>query len=461
MTRHGATSIAGAATAGSGGPHEPDPDRGPQRHNLFGRGRTALTAVGPFGLALAVYSGVVEYVPDRWFQWSWLHYLFAALAAVASGAIARLLVHSLGTAAHTTDHDDRQYIAQDGAVQRGHATVIPRPRPAASVTAPTVSEIFAATRRRLLADLQDVHRDGFTLTGWPHHFGSALSPSANGTSYGLRAGLALDIRDARFDRHQLVETIMRLQLPGGGWVSRSQRDVPRPEVTSWVLTGAVAGGLESERRASSVKLLEGLLDVDADAVGMTRTTVVTAALSCLARTAPDSGAIAGLVQTIRGAALRHDGTGPSYAWAEALGSSQLRPSVAHTARVVVALSRARQTAAGQTLKLDDLIDGGIGWLDGHRDLALAEEPIRRPAGEMTDGLFVDHFTAAWVAQAVMAAERASQHEDLLRTAVRAVAEEQHNGIWTWPHHGTEPIWMTYQGIVVLRDYSLLNLPWLP
>jgi hypothetical protein len=384
------------------------------------------------------------------------------VAAVAAGSVLRLLLHALGSVTQPSGPDVAPSVDVGASASKPSSLpAIPAPRSVRSVDVPSVDDLFARTGRRLLADMREVERDDKKLLGWSHNFGGGLSPSAIGTSYGLRAGLALDIRDIRFDRHQLVETVLQLQRPGGGWAARSQRDSARPEVTSWVLTGAAAGGLDADRRKAAVKLLEGLLDAGTDAVGMTRTTVVTAALCCLARTAPDSEAIGALARSIRSAALRPAGDGTQFAWGEALGAKDLRPSAPHTARTIVALCRARQTAVGQSLQLNELIDGGIDWLDSHRDLGLVEEPIKRPAGELTDALFVGHFTPAWVAQAVMAAGRESRNGELLRLAVRAVLDEHKDGVWVWQNHGTEPVWMTYQGIIALRDYAMRNLPWRP
>jgi hypothetical protein len=95
------------------------------------------------------------------------------------------------------------------------------------------------------------------------------------------------------------------------------------------------------------------------------------------------------------------------------------------------------------------------------DLESINEQLRRPAGDATDVIYVGHFTAAWVARVLMTTQTVTSRIAPLRAAIAEVVERQESGVWKWPGQGYEPTWMTYQGVLVLRDYSIRNLPWPP
>jgi len=41
----------------------------------------------------------------------------------------------------------------------------------------------------------------------------------------------------------------------------------------------------------------------------------------------------------------------------------------------------------------------------------------------------------------------------LREAITVIADKQHDGIWKWTD-GSQPLWMTYQGISTLHALAL-------
>jgi hypothetical protein len=262
------------------------------------------------------------------------------------------------------------------------------------------------------------------------------------------------------------------QRAGGGWSGRTQHKVARPEVTAWVLVAATRLGLDPVRRTELVARLEQLLDPTIDPTGMRHTTVLTSALSALAEVGPQSPRLVELATSLsRAATLTKGGPLRQAAWGEVIRPGA-PPSVPHTARVVVALQLARDAlpVGGGTAVpgLREMIESGIEWLCQNADLDLADERLRR--GEQderddtdVDQLLIQHFTPAWVARALMIAGRADdpRQVDLLRQCVRDVVRAQRHGVWRWRNKDQEPLWMTYQGALVLRDYAWRNMPWPP
>jgi hypothetical protein len=425
-------------------PRPPEPDR---RHHRWGHRllKNAAT-LGPLALTFAVYSLLLDHLPSDWFAADWVRDGVAGVSALCIGLGLRVL---LGTEA----------------VQRrlgpppSHATIrLPQPRtPLSDARAAKLSRILEATSRRLITDCRPGEHNGTATFGWSQFFGDAAHPSAIGTSYGVRLVLLLDIRDPRLDRGRLMQTLLTLERPDGGWRGRSQRGGGKPEVTAWVGTAAARLGLPPERRARLVGQLEQMTTQPGDSIGMARTTVVTSVICALAELAPQSPALEAAVDTLLNGVTGVDlDAAAGIGWGEVCGSARL--SVPHTARAVVALAAAAPVLRGKGNALEQAGAAGIVWLRAHLELAMFEEQlIRRPAGDEADVLVIGHFTAAWVARALMTAGRDKTDVDALRTAIRQVVAAQENGVWRWQNTERQPLWMMYQGAQALRNFLLMGL----
>ncbi|MFE4263730.1 hypothetical protein [Streptomyces sp. NPDC056883] len=402
----------------------------------------AAVSLAPFTAALVAFKTTLDYLlPEDWFASSALRIVFAGLCSLCVG----LLLHVWG---------------QRLAPAPPPAPPLPDGRPPAV----DAREVLGDAVRGVLAEYREVTRQGAELAGWSQYLDDhQVPPTAVGTSYGLRVLTAFDVREPRADRQRVLGSLLALQKPGGGWAASTQRDRGRPEITAWVLAAMVRSGLvDSATRSALVRVLEDMLDPENDPMGMDRTTVVTAALTALAEVAPASPALPVLAERLLGAGHR-DGTGAGARqhWGEsARGPGR---SVAHTARAVCALHAyaTRVPAAGALLGNE--IRAGLTWLcEEDPDLRTTDEQLRRPVGDGTvDVLVIGHFTAAWVARALMLpiTHELPSSQERLRTAVAEVLRGCDNGTWRW-HDQTRPIWMTYQGATVLRDFALRNTTWL-
>ncbi len=136
---------------------------------------------------------------------------------------------------------------------------------------------------------------------------------------------------------------------------------------------------------------------------------------------------------------------------------------------MVALDRAAGVL-GEDERQRAVREEGLRWLlaGGAADLDNCQEEVRRPGSDdplHQELLSVRHFAAAWVARALMTdgARRvaadgagATAWEAQLRGAVARVSGMQRGGVWRWEDGPMgHPVWMTYQGLSVLRRYALM------
>jgi hypothetical protein len=200
----------------------------------------------------------------------------------------------------------------------------------------------------------------------------------------------------------------------------------------------------------------------ADSMVTRRTTVTTAVLTAMTEIQPGSPLVRELANALVSGSSREEADGRQLAsWGEDLLTGDRRDSPAHTARAVIALSRAASALQGDQALLD-VREAAIDWLC--RDsvsLESLQEQIRRPvsAGN-ADAIFVGHFTASWVARALMCGELTPERLQYVTGSVRRVIEGQKGGIWRWGN-GERPIWTSYQGVMTLREYGLRGLKWPP
>jgi len=345
------------------------------------------------------------------------------------------------------------------------------PEPALSADLAASSEINARTvsleSARLLRESGSEYADAKLgpLVGWTHFLHESQAgarPTAVGTAYGLKLALLLDEQDGRLDRAALAETLWKLRLPdGSGWSARTGSGISRPEITALVLGALSQAGCDQARLAAAADAFEVSLSPEADFEGMQHTYVVTAAMRGLMRIRPGSRRLVELRKALLSGAVQDPEHENLICWSgrfEVKRSQSLVPSAAHTGMAVVALVRAGQVLGDEQGQA--AIGQAVGWLAAHRELANVTEQIRRIVTEYHwDSLTVKHFTAAWVARALLAASPSGQPEAdvALTAAVRKVWRAQRDGAWEWDDRD-RPLWMMYQGAAVMREYALRVCP---
>ncbi|GAA2795098.1 hypothetical protein GCM10010441_20450 [Kitasatospora paracochleata] len=394
--------------------------------------------VAPFTAALITFKTVLDYAPKSWFPAEFLQYLFAGLCALCVGLSIRLLGAAPGAPR-----------ARAAGARGSHGTA-----------GPSAHTILTDTARGVAGQHRTVTHQGTVLHGWPQYLNDPVPPTAVGTSYGVRILALLDLYDASINRHDLSATLLALQRPGGGWAASTQRQRGRPEVTSWVIASLCRLGMERGAKQQLVAALEDMLEPRLDPVGMASITVVSTAVSALSEVAPTSSKLPELARRLLdgGHHDQQDST-PLLYWGETQYSSSR--SVAHTARAAIALNDAARALPGNA-GLASGARAAVDWLcRSGTDFHLVDEQLRRPVADGTvDALFIGHFTAAWVAQAILdVGVSGGIYDDCLAKAMRDVVGRQENGLWRW-HDGSIPIWMTQQGAQVIKDHALRNPQWL-
>jgi hypothetical protein len=397
-----------------------------------------LIRLGPFMIVLVVGKALLDYLPES-LSGDAARYSVAGSGAIAAGSIVALTTSLIQR--RTVDDEDPRISTETGEC---------------------AAELLEMAQRELLGCCASVADPTLgVLVGWSHFVEEAregIRPTAIGTAYGLKSCLLIDPAGGRPEYAALCETLWRLQLPDEGWAARTQSGVGRPEVTALVLGVLGRSSGNSDRLADAVSAFERILTEEADPVGMSRTYVAAASLCGLVRICPGSARLAELRRMLVTGATRDPKHENLLCWADQLADgrrSGLVPSIPHTARAIVALSRAARTRDpdGQA---ESTVKEGIRWLVSQGALARQTEQIRRTLDDRRyESVTVRHFTSALVARALMCPEaRDVENRDaLLIEAVREVWSSQHGGLWEWDN-GEHPLWMTYQGLSVLHGYAL-------
>lgn len=424
------------------------PASGITQQRSYQRVRDALLSIGPFAAVLTAYGLIFDNIPDRWFTYLALKYIFSGVSALAIGLALRLAAEQL-TASHRTKASEP--------VQRKDYPATDLRRAVTNTSSPY--NVLAQTANAIDADLREGEHSGTATYGWSQYMGDTVPPSAIGSSYGLRTAMLLDIRSPRLNYGRIVASLIALQRPGGGWAASTQRGVARPEVTAWILPPAMRAGMDQQAAGELIEHLERMSTADTDPVAFNRTAIISILVSAFSDIAPKSARLPALARALASAAHRDRPQELAY-WGEKLDDAT-NASSPHTARAAIALKKAARVLPGAA-ELNVTADAGISWLSQSTSQILdIDEQLRRPLSDGdVDALFIGHFSAAWIARALMYADDIEKVIPVLRTAMGAVLDRQDHGVWQW-HDGSKPMWMTYQGANALRDYILRGIAWPP
>lgn len=308
---------------------------------------------------------------------------------------------------------------------------------------PTLAQVFDAVADRVVdAVLRDP--DDAECVGWSQAIGRGTRPSPWSTAFALRTLLLLDRADV--DLPAIARTMGRRQH-GGGWSNR-ELDVPRPDVTAVVL-----GTLTRVGRGDAANLDAAWewLTTSMDESDHRRTFVLSTVLENLAQLQPEHPFVTELVRLLL--ATRMD-FGGLHAWAanSAAGPDRVEPSVAHTARAVVALRTA--AAFVDRPEAEDAIGRGVEWLAADRNDDGITEILRIDPDRRHLDVPVDHFTSAHVIRALVGYPGVPRirlegaFETLWKSYVPA------EGLWAWRQDGRLPIWMSHDAVAALRAAAL-------
>lgn len=280
-------------------------------------------------------------------------------------------------------------------------------------------------------------------SGWRHNLQQGEPQTALSTAYGIKTMLMLD--EPYIDLRALEQSIRSMEVPRGGWASRSQVS-SRPEVNAVVIDALFRLGTDIP-----VERAMSMLEQSVDDVGRARPFVLTSVLHTVLRLRPASPFADRLVEGLLATRRVFDGVP---LWPEKVEpdlASLVEPSVAHTARAVVALQAARTTRRPE---LAEALSTATRWLvEQDRDGGVSEDLDRTDVTGAAANVTIRHFTSAWVAQALAGSE-----EPPVARITRALQTvwsryDPTEGLWAWGN-GDLPIWMTHDSVAALRSTAL-------
>jgi transcriptional regulator with XRE-family HTH domain len=323
------------------------------------------------------------------------------------------------------------------------------PDAAAPVAAPrssgTLAQVFHTLGTRLVRAVRRDPNDPEAV-GWTQSIDDERRPSPWSTALAVRTLLLLDRVDV--DMRQIARTMSRRQH-ADGWSNR-ELDVPRPDVTAVVL-----GTLTRIGRSGNADLGAAWtwLQDKMSAADRRRTFVLSTVLENLAQLDPDHPFVDELVRLLLDGRLA-DGTHP--AWASAAGANPelVQPSVAHTARAIVAL---RTADAGKPRpEVEDAVGRAVAWLCTERNDDGITENVRVDRDRRDLDVAVDHFTSAHVIRAL--AGRPDVPADRMTGAFDTLWKSYvpTEGLWAWKQDGRLPIWMSHDAVAALRAAALVG-----
>ncbi len=320
---------------------------------------------------------------------------------------------------------------------------LPRPGPPpvrlASQPAMTLLEVF----RQVAAALRDrlTRSEDGTPLGWPHDLqqvSTRVSPVS--TAYALRTMLLLEGHLAP-DLVPVVENL-RSMSSRGGYQTREQAG-PRPEVTASVLHA-----LHMIDGTASFADEMGQMELDLQEFERSRPFILTSMLEASLQL-NSSGQLTGLLTESLLTGRRPSGN--LLLWPEKSNPLLLEPapSVAHTARAVRALSLAR--LARPDNRVNEAVNQGVAWLLEQRDFGNTGDVIDRPQADgRVESVFTRHFTAAWVARALISSGVPASHPTVSAAVTQIWDSYAGNAaaLWKWDN-GELPSWMTFDAIDAL------------
>lgn len=318
----------------------------------------------------------------------------------------------------------------------------PAPSPVRLVSEPAMTLLEVSRRvAAALRGCQTRSAEGTPL-GWPHdlhQLSARVTPVS--TAYALRTLLLLEGHLAP-DLVPVVENL-RSMSSSGGYSTREQMG-PRPEITASVLHALhMADGTASFAREI------GQMERDLGDFERSRPFILTTMLEASLRLNGSEQLTALLIESLLTARRP---SGNLLLWPEKSDPLLIdpAPSVAHTARAVRALSAARMLRRDD--RVNEAVDQAVAWLLEQRDFSNTGDVIDRPLQDSgrVESVFTRHFTAAWVAKALLSAGVPASHPTV-STAVAQIWDSYAGnaaGLWKWDN-GDLPSWMTFDAIDAL------------
>ena len=318
------------------------------------------------------------------------------------------------------------------------------PVPVPSPSAPTLLQTFHSVAEALRGCLTR-DADGRPV-GWPGDLRDVPGEAtATSTAYGIKTMLLLEDGLAA-DLVPVVESLRKMALPAGGFASRGQA-VSRPETTAAALSALRRIAATEDFDAHITQMEKGLGDFE-----KYRTFILTTMLEASLLIRPGTRLVEILVGSLLATRRPY---GDVWLWPEKAEPLLLAPSpsVAHTARAVRVLASVQ--ALQPSSQVQEALEQAVAWLIEPRDLHNAYEVTERPVNGGLELVHIRHFTAAWVAKALVSAGVPAAHPSVSNAVAQIWSSYGGDtaALWAWDN-GDLPIWLTFDAIEALRLANL-------
>lgn len=325
---------------------------------------------------------------------------------------------------------------------------------------PTMNELFADVR----ASLIDAQKNGDEIVGWtknlpPAGRHQAKRPRPLATAYAVKTLLLFqDPGLSHSDFARIRASLLDQRRGAGGWADPDW-DVATPEVTA-----VVVDALARMNRTEDLDQYLDVLQAQMSTFERERPLILSIVLETVAEYWPESDLARDLAQQLLQTAL---GGEWAYLWPADAHPSAWKPlpSVAHTARALRALVRARAAMPRDRLPddVDTYVERAFEWLVDQTDLSNVQEildPLEwdsdddRPSDNKEDGRRRTythwHFTAAWVLRALIEGGKFERGLPAVRQAEAELWKCYDPEVHFWIlRNGAVPIWMTFDAIETL------------
>jgi transcriptional regulator with XRE-family HTH domain len=316
---------------------------------------------------------------------------------------------------------------------------------------PSVLEVFRDVGDALIAKLTD---RGDVL-GWRHELADPNDDvTALATAYGAKTLLllqSLGTRGVDFGRIAAALRDWEGTDERRGWTAASSVK-PTPEVTAVVLDALCLLDPAYDPGQYEALLLDMMGPFE-----KRRPAIISTVLETVLRVWPDSKLAGSLVADLLDARIKPE----SQLWPERSDPWLVlpKPSVLHTARAIRALKMACRQMPKAPDEAFKAVELATPWLSEQQDLRSVGETLTRKGGDKSRVKHViaawRHFTAAWVARALVEVGEYSASNVAATEANSEIWRAFNNelSLWMW-RSGDLPIWMTYDAIEALTLVAL-------
>ena len=313
-----------------------------------------------------------------------------------------------------------------------------------------LNELFSRVKFAIINNLNSTELLNEKLYGWSRIITEKNKVGMMSTAYGLIIANMLGIAGPEHiaDWNNILNTLWKFRLKGGGFSAISQTENPSIEATVCALR-AFFYAKDTYRFEATLNDLWIIMDQYQLDEKMSITTL-TLIMDVLCECQPDNINLSKIEEIIRKKAYYSD-DGTLLYWP--VSADNKEGSVIQTVLAVNSLTR---YAAIKHQTLNECLKKCGEWVL-NSEWNNVEEIISRPVSVgREDRLVYQHYTAPW---GIIALLRLGYRRDNKRieSELRKILEDEKNGLWEWNNKSHYPIWVIYDVVLAIKEYILSDI----